>query len=382
MRHVFADCELDTDTLTLTRQGRPVTVEPQVFDLIRLLAENSGRVVTRDEIIEVVWKGRIVSESAISARIAAARKAVGDDGKQQAVIRTVARRGLQMVSETGVPTPPCPASQRIRYTADDEGRAIAYTVTGSGPPLLRVGYNTTHLEAEWNTPSERQCFDRLARQFSLLRFDPVGFGMSERCDIAVDFSTLAENALRAADAAGFETFAAYSESGGVHTALALAAHHPDRISKLAIVGGYANGRARRGARPPDTFHSLVSEGWDTPASPFAAALLYSYFPEGPLDAVQAMGRNMQQASSKANLLGIRTAIDEISAIDLLPRITCPTLIIHARDDAVHPLSEARKLAAGIDGAEMVVLETANHIPIPGNPVWEDFMTLLEDFLRS
>lgn len=95
MRHVFANCELDTDRLTLTRSGRSITVEPQVFDLIRLLAENPDRVVTRDEMIEVVWKGRIVSESAISARIAAARKAVGDDGKRQAVIRTVARRGLQ-----------------------------------------------------------------------------------------------------------------------------------------------------------------------------------------------------------------------------------------------------------------------------------------------
>jgi DNA-binding winged helix-turn-helix (wHTH) protein len=96
MKLHFADCVLDTATLSLTRGGAPVAVEPQVFDLIRLLAEQSDRVVTRDELVVAVWGGRIVSESAISARVAAARRAVGDDGKRQALIRTIARRGLQM----------------------------------------------------------------------------------------------------------------------------------------------------------------------------------------------------------------------------------------------------------------------------------------------
>ena len=93
----FANCELDCNRQRLIRDGQTVAVEPQVFDLIHLLAENSNRLVTRDEIVERVWAGRIVSDGAISARIASARKAVGDNGTDQKIIRTVQRRGLQMV---------------------------------------------------------------------------------------------------------------------------------------------------------------------------------------------------------------------------------------------------------------------------------------------
>ncbi|WP_417207019.1 alpha/beta fold hydrolase [Antarctobacter sp.] len=389
MRHCFADCLLDTDSLTLTRSGALVRVEPQVFDLIRLLVENAGRVVTRDEIVETVWNGRIVSDSAISARIAGARKALGDDGKAQRVIRTVARRGLQLVAAvdhtpaTSVSAPVrAPQEQRIRYASDAQGRSIAWALTGAGPPLFRLGYNTTHLEAEWHTPCERTAFDRLADHLTLLRYDPVGFGMSDRSDITADFAVMAENALRAADAAGLDRFALFSESGGVHTALHLAAAHPDRVCKLVIAGGYVDGRKRRGADLPETFHALVSEAWDTPDSPFAAALLYPYFPEGPIEAVQAMGRNMQAAASKANELSIRSAIDRISNADLLPRIQCPTLIVHARHDRVHPLSEARKLATGIPQAELMIQDSANHVPIPGNPHYDAYLDAIIRFVLA
>ena len=99
MEHHFADCPLDDGHLTLMRRGSAVAVEPKVFDLIHLLARNAGGLVTRDRMAEEVWGGRIVSESAVSACIAGARKAVGDDGKTQAVIRTVPRRGLILVAE-------------------------------------------------------------------------------------------------------------------------------------------------------------------------------------------------------------------------------------------------------------------------------------------
>ena len=77
----FADCSLDVDRRELRRGDERVEVEPQVFDLLAYLVQNRDHVVSKDELLEAVWNGRIVSQSALTSRINAARKAVGDTGK-------------------------------------------------------------------------------------------------------------------------------------------------------------------------------------------------------------------------------------------------------------------------------------------------------------
>ncbi len=98
----FDEFTLDTTIAELRRGSDVVSLEPQVFDLIRFLAENAGRVVSRDDIIQGVWGGRIVSDGSISTRINAARKALGDDGKSQRVIKTVQRRGFRFMPDIQV----------------------------------------------------------------------------------------------------------------------------------------------------------------------------------------------------------------------------------------------------------------------------------------
>ncbi len=100
MRYVFENCELDASRDELLRDGQPVPMEPQVFDLIKLLVTSGGRVVSREEIFESIWGNRIVSDAALSSRIKDARKAIGDDGTQQRFIRTIQRRGLRFVADT------------------------------------------------------------------------------------------------------------------------------------------------------------------------------------------------------------------------------------------------------------------------------------------
>src|SRR5829696_2573320 len=95
----FSDHVLDVDLRELTRGGESVAVEPQVFDLLVHLIENRDHVVTKDDLIETVWDGRIVSESTLTSRINAARKAVGDSGKDQIMIRTLARKGFRFVGD-------------------------------------------------------------------------------------------------------------------------------------------------------------------------------------------------------------------------------------------------------------------------------------------
>jgi TolB-like protein len=99
MNYRFDDCLLDSQRRELHRCGRVVPIEPQIFDLLQYLLGNRGRVVSRDELIAELWKGRIVSESTLSSRISTVRTAIGDDGKQQRLVKTFSRRGVRFVAE-------------------------------------------------------------------------------------------------------------------------------------------------------------------------------------------------------------------------------------------------------------------------------------------
>jgi TolB-like protein len=99
MQFLFAEHTLDTDRCELLRGSAPIAVEPQVFDLLVHLVQNRDRVVSKDNLIATVWGGRIVSDSTLASRINAARKALGDSGDEQRLIRTVARKGVRFVGE-------------------------------------------------------------------------------------------------------------------------------------------------------------------------------------------------------------------------------------------------------------------------------------------
>ena len=124
MIYVLEDFELDLAKVELRRGAEIIPVEPQVFSLLALIIENHERMVSRDEIVERIWDGRVVSEAAISTRVKAARRALGDDGETQRVIRTVHGRGYRCIagvrivadavpaapaSETGTPAPTKPS---------------------------------------------------------------------------------------------------------------------------------------------------------------------------------------------------------------------------------------------------------------------------------
>jgi len=97
VKFLFANHVLDTERRELRRGSKPIAVEPQVFDLLVHLVENRERVVSKDDLIASVWSGRIVSDSTLTSRINAARRALGDSGNAQKLIRTIPRKGLRFV---------------------------------------------------------------------------------------------------------------------------------------------------------------------------------------------------------------------------------------------------------------------------------------------
>jgi TolB-like protein len=123
VKYLFANHVLDTDRRELRRGSERVPVEPQVFDLLVHLVENRDRVVSKDDLIASVWAGRIVSDSTLTTRINAVRRAVGDSGSEQKLIRTIARKGLRFVA--GVQTLQESDGTRASGRSDEEARERA-----------------------------------------------------------------------------------------------------------------------------------------------------------------------------------------------------------------------------------------------------------------
>jgi TolB-like protein len=112
MQFVFGDCVLDTDRRELARKAAPVAIGPQVFDLLVYLVENRQRVVSKDDLFGTVWAGRTVSESTLTSHINAVRKAIGDSGEAQRLVKTIARKGFRFVGEIAEGRSPADAREK------------------------------------------------------------------------------------------------------------------------------------------------------------------------------------------------------------------------------------------------------------------------------
>jgi TolB-like protein len=135
MRYRFGPYLLDGDQFELRREDAPVPVEPQVLSLLLALVERCDRLVTRDELIDLVWHGRIVSDAALSSRIKSARQAVGDDGRSQALIRTVHGRGFRFVGAVALAPSHAPDARLPIAGEDPVGLRPSIAVL----PLERLG---------------------------------------------------------------------------------------------------------------------------------------------------------------------------------------------------------------------------------------------------
>jgi DNA-binding winged helix-turn-helix (wHTH) protein/DNA-binding CsgD family transcriptional regulator len=190
----FGDYELDTGLFELRCRGQPRQIEPQVFDVLRLLVLNRDRVMSKEELLDTVWGDRFVSESALTTRIKAARRAVGDDGVRQDVIRTVHGRGYRFVAPI-VERAMMPAGSAI-----DGGDGMGRTRHGQAhhPPSHHLGSGGADL---WPLIGRSVELSALARAFA----EPSAAGVVLTGDAGVGKTRLAEECLRLADDAGMPT---------------------------------------------------------------------------------------------------------------------------------------------------------------------------------
>ena len=395
MRYSFADCVLDIERHEFTRGGERVSLEPQVFDLLRLLAERAPDLVSYDAMLDAVWHGRIVSDATIASRVATARTAVGDSGKQQAVIRTVARRGVQFVvpvtagadSDGGAPPPPSvplPSRElRIGFATSADGTAIAYATAGEGTALVKGGHWLGHLEHDWVSPVFGPLLRRLSAAHTLVRYDPRGAGLSERNPGRLDVDALTDDLAAVADAARLARFPMLAVSQNVPIALNFAARHPDRVSALVLIGGFAQGSDLRGeAGHTETMVQLIRSGWGDADSPFMRAFATLFVPGGTSDELSSFAETQRRATHPELAARLRRAIGGFDVTEILPAVAAPTLVIHGARDAVHPAAQGQLIASRVPNAEFRGRDTADHVLLPSAPDWEPVVGWCERFIAE
>lgn len=372
MRCRFGDHELDTERFELRDADGPVTVEPQVFDVLVHLVTNRHRVVPKEELLDEVWGDRFVSESALSSRIMSARKAVGDDGRRQAVIKTMHGRGFRFVAEveeltdderpvgsapqtTGAKALLLRRSPRTRY-ATGSGGSIAYQVVGEGPSdVVFVPGFVSNVELQWEFPPMADFFARLATFCRLIVFDKRGSGLSEhlRGDGPVPLEDRMDDVRAVMDAAGSERATLFGISEGGPMSILFAATYPERVERLVLFGAFA-GSFREGT---DWLPEDIARWWGT-------GTVYEFLAPswaGDPDDRAFLARYERNSATPESALATVVMNDDIDVRPVLPTITAPTLVLHRCGDEVVPPERSREIARGIPGAHLIELEGRDHL---------------------
>jgi pimeloyl-ACP methyl ester carboxylesterase/DNA-binding winged helix-turn-helix (wHTH) protein len=390
----FADYALDVEARELRCGDALVVVEPQVFDLLVYLIRNRDRVVSKDDLIAGVWGGRIVSESTLNSRVNAARKAVGDNGEQQKLIRTFARKGIRFVGEVAEPAKDAEASaapirraalrQEVQFCTASDGVRIAYAEVGEGAPLVKAANWLTHLEYDWQSPVWSPLLHALAKEHRLVRYDQRGNGLSDWDVADISFEAFVRDLETVVHTVGLERFTLFGISGGCAVSVAYAIRHPERVSRLVLYGGFVRGKRRRGPADQveaDALTTLMRHGWGRENPAFRQIFTSQFIPGGTLEQVQWFNDLQRVTTSPENAVRIFETTQDMDVTDLLPRVQVPTLVLHLRDDARVPFEEGRRMAAGIPGARFIALEGRNHVMLESDPAWPRFIEEITRFVE-
>jgi pimeloyl-ACP methyl ester carboxylesterase/DNA-binding winged helix-turn-helix (wHTH) protein len=388
----FDDFALDTARYELRQGDQVIRVEPQVFDVMTQLVSNHERFVTKEELFDSVWGGRFVGEAALTSRIKAARRALGDDGESQRYIRTVRGRGYQFVGTlsadpAAAPSPPEPPRQHIAFCRAADGVRLAYAVAGQGPPLVRAANWMTHLGYDIESPVWRHWVRELAAGHEFIRYDERGCGLSDWEAGEFAFDDWVADLETVVQALGLERFPLLGVSQGGAVAVAYAARHPEQVSKLVLCSAYARGRAVRAAddaerRAAALDLELARVGWGRDDPAFRQVFAAQFLPDGTRADWEAFDHLQRRTTSPDNAVRFLEQFARIDVRELAQRVSCPTLILHGRDDHRVPMRYGEELAALIPDSRLVALSTNNHLLTESEPAWQVFCTEVDAFLTE
>lgn len=367
--------------------GAPVALRAQALAVLDCLARQRGHVVTRDELMRAVWRDVVVTDGSLAQCINEIRQALGDTAHR--IVQTAPKRGYRLAADSA-PLPAAPAAalgfeQEIGFATSDDGARIAYAASGAGPVLLRAPHWMTHLEWDWRSLVYGPWIEGLSRRYRYVRYDCRNWGLSDRGVAPATLPVAASDLAAVADAAGLRRFALLGISQGGAIAIRYAALHPERVSHLVLVGGYARGGLHRGAasitaQHLEAFCRLLEEGWAQDNAAFRQILTSQMYPGANADEMRSFNDMQRVSCTPHEAASIRRVIVDYDATAHLRQVRCPTLVLHNPNDAMVPFEEGRLVASSIAGAHLMPFESQNHVPLCGEPAFALMNRLIDEFV--
>jgi pimeloyl-ACP methyl ester carboxylesterase len=371
----------------LSIDGRRERLRPRTAALLAHLARHADRLVVKDDLLAAVWPDAIVTEDSLVQCVKEIRRALGPQHKT--LLRTMPRLGYALLTPTEGLDATARGAQRApavtSYCHSRDGTRLAVARFGDrSPVVVRAGNYMAQVGLTPSDPLIANYLDALVREQAFVTFDARGCGLSQRDVAEVSFDAWVSDLAAVIDHVGESRVTLFGHSQGAAIAVAYAAHHPDRVERLVLHGGYA--RHRYCSDDPalqaqsHALLELARVGWGLPSDEFRRLWVSALQPAAPLALQRYIAQRQLHSLDGAMAARYFGAIHRIDVRDLAPRVSCPTLVTHYADDSNVPLALGSELAALIRGARFVCLPGQAHAVFESGSAASGFIDTVAGFL--
>jgi pimeloyl-ACP methyl ester carboxylesterase/DNA-binding CsgD family transcriptional regulator len=278
--------------------------------------------------------------------------------------------------------------QRLQFARSADNVRLAYAVSGSGEPVIvKAATWLSHLEVDWGSPVWSHMLHAMSSAGTFVRYDERGCGLSDWDVPDLSFESWVRDLETVVDEIGARRFALLGISQGAAVAIAYAARHPDRVSRLVLHGGYARGRLVRASSPQqreeaETMCRLAELGWGKQDPAFRQFFTTQFIPGGTPEQHQWFNEMERLSTSPRNAAEFMRVFNTIDVMALLPQVPCPAMVLHSKHDVRVPFDEGRLIAAGIPNARFVPIDSGNHLLLENEPGWLQWRAEVSAFLSE
>jgi pimeloyl-ACP methyl ester carboxylesterase/DNA-binding CsgD family transcriptional regulator len=279
------------------------------------------------------------------------------------------------------------APRTIRFCNAADGTRIAYSRGGQGLPIVKSCMWLNDIESEVASPVWAHWVSLLSTGHEFIAHDLRGCGLSDRSISDTSLPAWVGDIEAVVQATPLQRFVLVGLSQGASIAIEYAARHPDKVAGLILGGAYSQGLHKRPASQAElelgeALAKLMEFGWGTEHAAFRQVFSARFLPGGSPEQIGWLNTQMKACTTPVMSARILRACYEIDVADSATRITCPSLILHSRQDAVVPFEAGRVIAGLIPNARFVPLDSSSHLPLASEPAWQVLRAEVLSFLAG